>query len=108
MEKLKFPLSWKNAFNDAIDAFARNGFQYALGKRDENEATNSMTVEIDATQQETFDLGVKVGYRLPVKINDSERANAIQCLQIVIDRISKDDPATTEELQKAIRKLQQI
>lgn len=105
--KITLPLHWKAALDSALEAFARDGFIYLTQNREEL-PSGHIVLEVAATEEQMLNLGVKIGYRLPVKITESERSNAIQCIQIVIDTISKNDPDTVEQLQIAIKKLQQI
>lgn len=106
MQQFNFPIHMKPAFEAAIDAFAKDGFLYDSKITFENE--NIFVADIDASPNQIMSLGIKIGYRLPVKITDNERAEAILCVQTVIDTISKDDPETIERLQKVIRKMQQL
>lgn len=60
MTKLKFPAHQLSAFKSAKEQFAKDGFVYVTSEPRKC-PTGGMEVDMDATEQQIFSFGVKMG-----------------------------------------------
>jgi hypothetical protein len=71
MQTHNFPIHMKLSYMLAIYSFAKDGFYY--GQNIIAEKDDSFTIEIDASEQQIMDLGIKIGYRLNGAAAEIER-----------------------------------
>jgi hypothetical protein len=60
--KITLPAHMGTALDQALDAFAKDGFLYDITSR--QIFGNKIVLQIVAHPQEIIDLGIKIGYRL--------------------------------------------
>ena|SRR5689334_11823777 len=104
MEKINLPAHMRDAYTEAINDFAKDGFRYTSNVVFENE--NVFTIEVDATDSQLVSLGIKIGYKLPLRMNNGQKSLVRKCIELA--KKNAVDTETMDRLENLLRTISKM